>query len=197
MKKVLFIALTAVVAAFTACTKPFPHSMDAQLLETNPCVVPDLEMEIKIPVGFQVIDQSYTDSISAVRTLENPFEMRLTRIYADTILNANLSISDMRHIPYEKTENELDFYQTSYNANGFWDYVSINRYNTPDYPKMVVLEMQNSSRTLVRILFYNQQKAQFCLDYYFATTFYNAFMPFVWSSVASVKPNHELQITMQ
>lgn len=197
MKKILFVALATLAILFCACTKPFPHPVDAQLLETNPCVVPDLEMEVKIPIGFQVISQAYTDSIAAIRTQENPFDMRLTRIFADTLLNANLSVSDMRHVPYEKTENDLDFYQTTYNADGFWDSVTLNRYSTPDYPKMVVLEMQNIRGTLVRVLFYNQQKAQFCLDYYFATPFYDSFMPFVWSSVASVKPNHELQITLQ
>jgi hypothetical protein len=197
MKKTILIALVALAIGFTACTKPFPHTADAQLLETNPCVVTDIEMEVKIPVGFKVINQAYTDSISAIRTQENPFDMKLLRIFADTILNANISLSDMRHIPYEKTENDLDFYRQTYNANGFWDSVTLTRYHTPDYPKLVVLEMQNSQRTLVRTLFYNNQKAQFCLDYYFATQFYDAFMPFVWSSVASIKPNHELQILVQ
>lgn len=197
MKKTILIALTALAACFTACTKPFPHTADAQLLETNPCVVTDIEMEVKIPVGFKVINQSYTDSIAAIRTQENPFDMKLLRIFADTILNANISLSDMRHIPYEKTENDLDFYRQTYNANGFWDSVTLDRYHTADYPKLVVLTLQNSQRTLVRTLFYNNQKAQFCLDYYFATQFYDAFMPFVWSSVASIKPNHELQILVQ
>lgn len=197
MKKNLLIVLTAIVVGFTACTKPFPHTADTQLLETNPCVVADIEMEVKVPVGFKVINQAYTDSISAIRTQENPFDMRLLRIFADTILGANISLSDMRHIPYEKTENDLDFYRQTYNANGFWDTVTLTRYHTADYPKLVVLEMQNAQRTLVRTLFYNPQKAQFCIDYYFATPFYHDFMPFVWSSVASVKPNHELQITLQ
>lgn len=197
MKKHILFTLVGLLTLFTACTKPFPYTADAQLLEVNPCVVSDLQMEVKIPVGFKVISQAYTDSISAIRTQENPFDMRLMRIFADTVLHANISLSDMRHIPYEKTENDLDFYHTTYNANGFWETVTLTRYKTPAYPKLVVLELQNEHRTLVRTLFYNQQKAQFCLDYYFPTTFYQAFMPFVWSSVASIKPNNELQITLQ
>jgi hypothetical protein len=77
--------------------------------------------------------------------------MKLLRIFADTILHANISLSDMRHIPYEKTENDLDFYKTTYNANGFWDQVTIERYHSENYPKIVLLEMQNSSKTLVRV----------------------------------------------
>ena len=84
--------------------------------------------------------------------------MKLLRIFADTLLGANISLSDMRHIPYEKTENELDFYKQTYNATGFWDSVTLQRYHTPDYPKLVVLEMQNSNKTLVRTLFYNDKK---------------------------------------
>ncbi len=197
MKKTHFMALLALLAVFTACTKPYPHTVDNQLLEPNACVVADAEMEVKIPLGFKVISQSYVDSISTVRTLQNPFEMKLLRVYADTLLNANMSISDMRHIPYERTENELDFYEVSYNANGFWDSISLTRYHTEHYPKLIWLEMQNAQRTLVRTLFYNDDKAQFCIDYYFPTFYYNDFVAFIQSSVASVKPNHELQITFQ
>lgn len=197
MKKTLFIALIALVTGLTACTKPYPYTADNQLLETNPCVVMDAAMEVKVPIGFKVISQAYVDSIANVRTMENPFDMKLLRIYADTLINANISLSDMRHIPYEKTENELDFYHTSYNANGFWDTITLNRYRTDNYPKVIWLEMQNAQRTLIRTLFYNDEKAQFCLDYYFPTLYYQDFLAFVQSSVASVKPNHELQITMQ
>lgn len=197
MKKTLFIAIVALVAGLTACTKPYPYTADNQLLETNPCVVTDVAMEVKIPIGFKVISQAYVDSIANVRTMENPFDMKLLRVYADTLLNANISLSAMSHIPYEKTENELDFYETSYNANGFWDTISLTRYRTENYPKIIWLEMQNAQRTLVRTLFYNDEKAQFCIDYYFPTVYYADFIAFVQSSVASVKPNHELQITMQ
>lgn len=197
MKKTLFFVLTALIAVLSACTKTYPYAVDDQLLEANPCVVSDVQMEVKVPVEFQVIDQAYVDSIAALRALENPFDIKLLRIYADTVLNANISLSDMRHIPYEKTENELDFYHTSYNANGFWDTVTLTRYCNNHYPKIVWLEMQNAQRTLVRTLFYNDEKAQFCLDYYFPTPYYNDFIAFVRSSVASVKPNYELQITLQ
>ena len=197
MKKTRLISLIALVTGFTACTQPYPYTADEQLLETNPCVVPDASMEVKIPIGFKVISQAYVDSIANIRTMENPFDMKLLRIYADTLIHANISLSDMRHIPYEKTENELDFYQTSYNADGFWDTMTLHRYRTDNYPKIIWLEMQNAQRTLIRTLFYNDEKAQFCLDYYFPTLFYQDFLAFVRSSVASVKPNHELQITFQ
>ena len=57
--------------------------------------------------------------------------------------------------------------------------------------------MQNSSKTLVRGLFYNDTKAQFCLDYYFPTAFYADFMPFVQASIASIQPNYEIQIQLE
>lgn len=57
--------------------------------------------------------------------------------------------------------------------------------------------MQNSSKTLVRGLFYNDTKAQFCLDYYFPTVFYADFMPFVQASIASIQPNYEIQIQLE
>lgn len=197
MKKIILFALLGITMGFVACTKPYPYTTDEQLLEVNPCIVSNLQMEVKLPVGFMVISQAYTDSIAAIRALENPFDMKLLRIFADTLLGANISLSDMRHIPYEKTENELDFYKQTYNATGFWDSVTLQRYHTPDYPKLVVLEMQNSNKTLVRTLFYNDKKAQFCLDYYFPTAFYQDFMSFVHASVASIKPNYELQIQVE
>ena len=197
MKKTLFIIVAVLITGLTACTNPYPYTVDEQLLEEIPSIVPDIQMEVKVPVGSMVIDQTFVDSVSTIRTLQNPFEMKLLRIYADTILGANISLSDMRHIPYEKTENELDFYQTAYNANGYWNQVTLTRYNTEAYPKLIWLEMQNQDRTLIRTLFYNNDKAQFCLDYYFPTPYYTDYIAFVRSSVASVKPNHELQITLQ
>lgn len=197
MKKSIVITFVTLVLAFVSCTKPLPYTADNQLLEENPCLVGEIQMEMKLPLGFKIISQSYTDSIAAIRALENPFDMKLLRIFADTILHANISLSDMRHIPYEKTENDLDFYKTTYNANGFWDQVTIERYHSENYPKIVLLEMQNSSKTLVRGLFYNDTKAQFCLDYYFPTAFYADFMPFVQASIASIQPNYEIQIQLE
>lgn len=197
MKKTFLLSIIGMVLGFASCSKPFPHLADKQLLEEFPCVVNELQTAIQVPIGFMTISQSYTDSIAAIRAQENPFDSRLLRIFADTVLNANISLSDMRHIPYEKTENELDFYKVTYNAHGFWDNVQLHRYHNEQYPKIILLEMQNSTRTLVRVLFYNQDKAQFSLDYYFATTFYNDFMPFVYASVASVAPNYELQIVAE
>ncbi len=197
MKKTLLFAIIGILLGCASCSKPFPHVADKQLLEEFPCVVNELQTAIQVPIGFMTISQSYTDSIAAIRAQENPFDSRLLRIFADTVLNANISLSDMRHIPYEKTENDLDFYKVTYNAHGFWDSVQLQRYYNEQYPKIILLEMQNKERTLVRVFFYNQDKAQFCIDYYFATAFYNDFMPFINASIASVAPNYELQIEVE
>ena len=56
--------------------------------------------------------------------------------------------------------------------------------------------MKNKDLANVRIIFFNNEKAQFCIDYNFASVFYEDLIPLIQSSVASVKPNLEPQITI-
>ena len=156
----------------------------------------DLQISYRMPVGFKAVDQSFVDSISQINMLANPFDRMLTKLYVDTVLsNANVSIYDMRHIPAEKTENELDFYKQNYNTQNIWDTVEKRRYKSNEFPRVEEITMSNAYKTLIRVIYFDDKKAKFCVDYYFPTDFYEDFLPFVYSSIASTQNSYQIIIT--
>ena len=158
----------------------------------------DLQISYRMPVGFKAVDQSFVDSISQINMLANPFDRMLTKLYVDTVLsNANVSIYDMRHIPAEKTENELDFYKQNYNTQNIWDSVNKRRYKSNEFPRVEEITMTNAYKTLIRVIYFDDKKAKFCVDYYFPTEFYDDFIPFVYSSIASTQNSYQIIITQE
>ena len=158
----------------------------------------DVQISYRMPVGFKAVDQSFVDSISQINMLANPFDRMLTKLYVDTVLsNANVSIYDMRHIPAEKTENELDFYKQNYNTQNIWDTVEKRRYKSNEFPRVEEITMSNAYKTLIRVIYFDDKKAKFCVDYYFPTDFYEDFIPFVESSIASTQNSYQIIITQE
>ena len=190
---IILLALTLL----TSCIKERDFQMEEGLV-TDVANLNDLQISYRMPVGFKAVNQSFVDSISQINLYANPFERILTRLYVDTVLsNANVSIYDMRHIPAEKTENELDFYKQNYNAQKYWDKVSKRRYKSNEFPRVEEITMTNSYKTLIRVIYFDDKKAKFCVDYYFPTEFYEDFMPFVQSSIASTQNSYQLIISQE
>ena len=191
------IIILLALALFTSCIKERDFQMEEGLV-TDVANLNDLQISYRMPVGFKAVNQSFVDSISQINLYANPFERILTRLYVDTVLsNANVSIYDMRHIPAEKTENELDFYKQNYNTQKYWDKVSKRRYKSNEFPRVEEITMTNSYKTLIRVIYFDDKKAKFCVDYYFPTEFYEDFMPFVQSSIASTQNSYQLIISQE
>ena len=185
------------LALFTSCISNRDFEMEeglvSEVVNHN-----DLQISYRMPVGFKTVDQNFVDSISNIGKFEKPFERILTKLYVDTVLsNANVSIYDMRHIPAEKTENELDFYKQNYNAQNFWDSVEKRRYKSNEFPRVEEITMSNAYKTLIRVIYFDDKKAKFCVDYYFPTDFYEDFIPFVESSIASTQNSYQIIISQE
>ena len=191
------IIILLALALFTSCIKERDFQMEEGLV-SEVANLNDLQISYRMPVGFKAVNQSFVDSISQINLYANPFERILTKLYVDTVLsNANVSIYDMRHIPAEKTENELDFYKQNYNAQKYWDKVSRRRYKSNEFPRVEEITMTNAYKTLIRVIYFDDKKAKFCVDYYFPTEFYEDFMPFVQSSIASTQNSYQLIISQE
>ena len=183
------------LALFTSCISNRDFEMEeglvSEVVNHN-----DLQISYRMPVGFKTVDQNFVDSISNIGKFEKPFERILTKLYVDTVLsNANVSIYDMRHITKKKTENELDFYKQNYNAQNFWDSVEKRRYKSNEFPRVEEITMSNAYKTLIRVIYFDDKKAKFCVDYYFPTDFYEDFLPFVYSSIASTQNSYQIIIS--
>ena len=140
--------------------------------------------------------EEYIDNIANEEQKNNPFNRKLLRIYLNQYINSTIATYDMRHIPQEKINNEITNYQTTYNADGSWENISLKKYTSNHYPKIYWFEMKNQNITNIRIIFANNEKAQFCIDYNFASAYYEDLIPLIRSAAASVKPNLEPQITI-
>ena len=191
------IIILLALALFTSCISNRDFEMEeglvSEVVNHN-----DLQISYRMPVGFKTVDQNFVDSISNIGKFEKPFERILTKLYVDTVLsNANVSIYDMRHIPAEKTENELDFYKQNYNAQNFWDSVEKRRYKSNEFPRVEEITMSNAYKTLIRVIYFDDKKAKFCVDYYFPTEFYEDFIPFVQSSIASTQNSYQIIISQE
>jgi hypothetical protein len=208
MKKITAFILVIVAICCTCCSKStdtnnqnneliaLPFKVESGLLEENSCIVPEIQMEFNIPAGYKIIDQSFTDSIAIEDQKQNPFERKLLRIYFNPYTNGNIALYDIRHIPADKINQEISNYQTAYNANGNYSDISLNLYQSDNYPKIAWFTLQNQDESIVRVFFFNQEKAQFCLEYYISTLYYQQLKNYIQSSVASVKPNLEPQISI-
>lgn len=189
------IIILLTLALFTSCISERKFEMEEGLV-SEVANLNDLQISYRVPVGFKAVNQDFVDSISQINMLANPFDRILTKLYVDTVLsNANVSIYDMRHIPAEKTENELDFYKQNYNAQNIWDSVEKRRYKSNDFPRVEEITMSNAYKTLIRVIYFDNKKAKFCTDYYFPTEFYDDFIPFVYSSIASTQNNYQIIIS--
>ncbi len=191
------IILLLALALFSSCISNRDFEMEEGLLSevTN---LNDLQISYRMPMGFDAVNQDFVDSISQINVLANPFDRILTKLYVDTVLNnANVSIYDMRHIPSEKTENELDFYKQNYNANNYWNRVEKRRYKSNEFTRVEEITMSNDYKTLIRVIFFDDKKSKFCIDYFFPTEFYEDFLPFVYSSIASTSNSYQIIISQE
>ena len=191
------IIILLALALLTSCISERKFEMEeglvSEVVNHN-----DLQISYRMPVGFKAVDQNFVDTISQKNMLANPFDRILTKLYVDTVLsNANVSIYDMRHIPAEKTENELDFYKQNYNAQNYWDSVEKRRYKSNEFPRVEEITMSNDYKTLIRVIYFDENKAKFCVDYYFPTEFYEDFIPFVESSIASTQNSYQIIISQE
>lgn len=194
MRKIVYILL---VVLLSSCITDRDFEIDENLL-SDVSNIDDLQISYKVPIGFSNVSQQFVDSISQINVMANPFDRILIKLYVDTVLNnANISVYDMRHIPAEKTENELDFYKQNYNAQNYWDEVSKRRYKSNDFPRVEEITMTNMYKTLIRVIYFDDKKAKFCIDYFFPTEFYDDFLPFVQSSIASTNNSYQLIITQE
>ena len=159
----------------------------------------ELMIAYQVPAGYKMLSQSFTDSIARAELAANPFSEKRVAIYLDTLIgNSTVCLYDMRSLPYEKTEDRLDFFFSSYNANNQWENIEKNIFSHGDFKKIVELDMVNTStdRRLLKYYFYEDSKAQFSIDYYFRNSYYNDLKPYIESSLASVKKSHEIIIEL-
>lgn len=171
---------------------------DAALLEPEVQNV-DLMIAYQVPAGYKMVSQSFTDSVARAELAANPFTEKRVTIFVDTLIgNSTVCLYDMRSLPYEKTEDRLDFYFSSYNANNQWENIEKNIFSHGDFKKITELDMVNTStdRRLLKYYFYEDGKAQFSIDYYFRNSYYNDLKPYIESSLASVHKSHEIIIEL-
>ncbi len=195
MRTKLNILLFAVFL-LTSCVKEREMRCDEGLLG-NEVVNTDLMIAYKTPAGYKMLSQSFTDSVAAQELAANPFSERRVTIYLDTLIgNATMCLYDMRQIPYEKTEDRLDFYFSAYNPDGTWEKIEKNIFRHGDFKKIVELDMVNTqtNRRLLKYYFYENDKAQFSVDYFMRNDYHNDLQPFIESSVASFKKNYDIVI---
>jgi len=157
----------------------------------------ELMIAYQAPAGYKMLSQSFTDSVAAQEIAADPFSERRMTIYLDTLIaNATMCLYDMRQIPYERTENRLDFYFSTYNPDGTWETIEKDIFSHGDFKKIVELDMVNTqtNRRLLKYYFYENDKAQFSVDYFMRNDYYNDLQPFIESSVASFKKSYEIII---
>ncbi len=193
-----FLFATLLLVIITSCIRERDLRYDAALLEPE---VQNVELMIayQVPAGYKMLSQQFTDSIARAELAANPFSEKRVAIYLDTLIgNSTICLYDMRALPYEKTEDRLDFYFSTYNANGQWESIEKNTFRHGDFKQITELDMVNTStdRRLLKYYFYEDGKAQFSIDYYFRNSYYNDLKPYIESSLASVHKSHEIIIEL-
>lgn len=191
-----FILATLLLVIITSCVTERSLRYDASLLEPE-VQNADLMIMYQVPVGYKMVSQSFTDSIARAELAADPFSEKRIAIYVDTLIgNATICLYDTRTLPYERTEDRLDFYFSTYNANGQWENIEKNTFRHGDFKKITELDMVNTStdRRLLKYYFYENDKAQFSIDYYFRNSYYNDLKPYIESSLASVRKSFDVII---
>lgn len=191
----IILALVSIII-LCSCIRERSLRYDAALLEPE-VQNADLMIAYQVPAGYKMLSQSFTDSIARAELAANPFSEKRVAIYLDTLIgNSTVCLYDMRSLPYEKTEDRLDFFFSSYNANNQWENIEKNIFSHGDFKKITELDMVNTStdRRLLKYYFYENDKAQFSIDYYFRNSYYNDLKPYIESSLASVHKSHEILI---
>lgn len=191
----IILALVSIII-LSSCIRERSLRYDAALLEPE-VQNADLMIAYQVPAGYKMLSQSFTDSIARAELAANPFSEKRIAIYLDTLIgNSTVCLYDMRSLPYEKTEDRLDFFFSSYNANNQWENIEKNIFSHGDFKKITELDMVNTStdRRLLKYYFYENDKAQFSIDYYFRNSYYNDLKPYIESSLASVHKSHEILI---
>ena len=181
-----------------SCIRERSMKYDAALLEPEVQNV-DLMIAYQVPAGYKMVSQSFTDSVARAELAANPFTEKRVTIFVDTLIgNSTICLYDMRALPYERTEDRLDFYFSTYNANGQWESIEKNTFRHGDFKQITELDMVNTStdRRLLKYYFYEDGKAQFSIDYYFRNSYYNDLKPYIESSLASVHKSHEIIIEL-
>lgn len=177
-----------------SCVETKQFEIDEALLEEQ-INDNDIQISYRMPSGFKPIKKSMVDSITSAELQHDPFAPKILAIYVDTLLsNANAVVSDMRNVPAERTENKLDFYFTEYNPNNYWDKVEKTIYKFNQFTKVVQLDMYNSNSRLIKLFFYDENKAKFSVDYFLPEAYYLDLEPFIESSIGSFNDGYTLVI---
>ena len=193
----IILALVSIII-LCSCIRERDLRYDAALLEPEVQNV-DLMIAYQVPAGYKMVSQSFTDSVARAELAANPFTEKRVTIFVDTLIgNSTICLYDMRALPYERTEDRLDFYFSTYNANGQWESIEKNTFRHGDFKQITELDMVNTStdRRLLKYYFYEDGKAQFSIDYYFRNSYYNDLKPYIESSLASVHKSHEIIIEL-
>ncbi|MBO4370170.1 MAG: hypothetical protein J5808_02270 [Paludibacteraceae bacterium] len=194
MKKICFIATAILLLA--SCTKERNYKLDEGLLdEMVTCA--DLNLSFRVPYGCVGFSEAGIEAYNQQLLQSDPMAPIYRAIYIDTMQYVRITLNDMRMIPYELTENRLDFYKTEYNRSNIWDSVEKNIFKMGIWPKVVELIMSNENETLMRYMFYNEEKAQFYIDYFLPTQILEGYRPYIESSLASVDRHYEVIITAE
>ena len=193
----IILALVSIII-LSSCIRERDLRYDSALLEPEVQNV-DLMIAYQVPAGYKMVSQSFTDSVARAELAANPFTEKRVTIFVDTLIgNSTICLYDMRALPYERTEDRLDFYFSTYNANGQWESIEKNIFRHGDFKQITELDMVNTStdRRLLKYYFYEDGKAQFSIDYYFRNSYYNDLKPYIESSLASVHKSHEIIIEL-
>lgn len=195
LKSGIILVLAAMMMA--SCIKERNLNYDQALLE-NEIGNNNLMIAYRVPAGYKMVDSDFTDSIAKLEHALDPFAERRIAIFVDTLLgNANISLYDMRQLPYERTEDRLDLYKAAYNPNNQWESIEKNVFKYGDFEKIVELIMVNETqnRRLQKYYFYEEGKAQFSVDYYFRNDYYNDLKPYIDASLASFHKDIQIIIS--
>lgn len=193
----IILALVSIII-LSSCIRERDLRYDSALLEPEVQNV-DLMIAYQVPAGYKMVSQSFTDSVARAELAANPFTEKRVTVFVDTLIgNSTICLYDMRALPYERTEDRLDFYFSTYNANGQWESIEKNTFRHGDFKQITELDMVNTStdRRLLKYYFYENGKAQFSIDYYFRNSYYNDLKPYIESSLASVHKSHEIIIEL-
>ena len=119
-----------------SCIRERDLRYDAALLEPEVQNV-DLMIAYQVPAGYKMVSQSFTDSVARAELAANPFTEKRVTIFVDTLIgNSTICLYDMRALPYERTEDRLDFYFSTYNANGQWESIEKNTFRHGDFKQI-------------------------------------------------------------
>ena len=156
-----------------------------------------LTVGYRIPVHFLSMSDEYLDYLQQQALQEDPFSPTIKALYVDTITGANISLTDMRMLPAEKTEQRLKNYKKELNPRGVWEEVALERFKMNGYPQVAHVHLQNETSACDRYYFYDEYKAVMSFDFVYPASMQEAYRPYFESTLASIRKQYEFSITAE